>query len=413
MNLKETILVRKYKNIKIVINDMIFNIIATIIPIFVLQFLLLPIVAQRYTEQKYGLVLTLISLITLSVQSLSVSLSNSRLLMNQTYKEYDVEGDFNILLIIYCIVNIIVLLVGTYLYEGYFNIINIVSILLISVIQLLRRYLLVSFRLQINYKAILYSNFVLVIGYMIGMLFFLLTGLWQFIYLIGELICFVYVIKKTDLLREPIQMTALFRKTTKHGIIILGSSFLGTAITNIDRLLLYPILGAKAVTVYYVATLFGKTLSMLIGPINNVILTYLSRMKKFKRDSFNLMIIVASILGILSYIIIIIVSEPILRIMYPTYVDDSMKLIYITTSTAIIQMLSNVINPVILRFCNISWQIWINAINILIYILLAFYLIGVLGIYGFCFAALITSIVKVIIMILIYYKNSYRSPVKE
>lgn len=398
----------KHKTIKIITGDMFLNIIATMMPIFVLQFILLPKVAQTYNGYEYGLMLTLISLITLSVQALSISLTNSRLLLDQQYKDKGFNGDFNILLIFYTIINIMILIIGTYLYVGEINLTNISLILIFSTAQLVRRYLLVSFRIRIFYKGILFSNIILVIGYFLGILLFLFTEVWQLIYITGEFLSLIYVIKKTKLLREPIKITPFFKKTTKYGFIMLCASFMGTAISNIDRLLLYPLLGAKMVTIYYISTLFGKSISLLIGPINNVILTYISKMKKFEVNLFKLMLFTSIILGAICYVFILLISEPILTLIYPVYVSEAMDLIYITSLTAIVMMISNVINPVIMRFCNISWQIWINFSNIVIYCIIAYYLVGMYNIYGFCYAALIASVVKLLFLIYIFIKRGER-----
>ncbi|WP_280770616.1 lipopolysaccharide biosynthesis protein [Salipaludibacillus daqingensis] len=401
------------KKIRKISGDMLVNIFATIIPVLVLQFALLPIVAGRYDDANYGLALVLISLITISAQSFSVSLGNSRLLLNDTYVKLNKVGDFNVLLIAYCIINIILLSIGTYLYEGFLNPLNVGLIVSISIFQLVRRYLLVSFRLKIYFKGILYSNIILVIGYMVGMILFLLTDLWQLIYLTGELISLIYVMIKTKLLREPFEITQLFKRTTKHSLVILIAALLGTANTQIDKLILFPILGAKMVAVYHISTLFGKTLSMGVAPINNVLLTYLSKMNHFKIGYFKMLLFTASILGVLSYYFVILVSEPILTFLYPSYAQEALELIYITTSTAIITMVSTVINPVIMKFCNITWQIWLNIINIVTFVTMAFFLVQINGILGFCYAALIASIIKLIIMIAVYYKKAKTPAVTE
>ncbi|MDB2091680.1 MULTISPECIES: lipopolysaccharide biosynthesis protein [Clostridium] len=399
---------KKGINIKLIAGDMLLNIVATILPILILQFIILPLLAGSYGQEEYGLILTLISLITLSVQSFSIALSNSRLLMNNEYKDLNIKGDFNILLILYSILNIIFVTIGTYIYEGTFNFKSIVLIIILSVIQLTRRYLLVAFRLNISYKKILYNNIILGIGYGIGFVIFWFFKSWQIIYITGELISLIYIIRRSDLIYEPLKKTQLFQKTTKQSLVLLGASFLGTAITYIDKLLLYPILGPKMVTVYYVSTLFGKTVSMLVGPINNVILTYLSKMRKFKNKSFKLILISLTIVGIFAYISILVISSPILGVLYPDYAEEAMKIIYITTLGAIINMMSNVINPVIMKFCNISWQMWVNVANIIVYVIFSLCLVKSFGIYGFCISALMAAIVKLVLMIYIYYNTQLK-----
>lgn len=390
---------------KIIIGDMMLNVIASVLPVIILQFFIIPMVAKSYDDYNYGLMITLISLVTVSVQSISVSLTNSRLLLDSSYKSAGISGDFNVLLIIYSIANILIVAIGTYLYEGYFNLLNVFLIVVFAIIQLVRRYLIVSFRLNLNFKNILYSNIILMIGYLGGLVLFLFIQKWQLIYILGELVSLLFVIKKTGLLVEPYKKTFLFKKTFIYGLIIFIASFLDTVTSNIDRLFLYPLLGPKMVAIYYVSTLFGKMILMLVGPINNVILSYLSKMKQFNISSFKLMISLSAIIGILSYVFIILLSEPILNFLYPMYASEAIKLTYITTLTAIAMMLSSVINPVIMKFCNISWQIWVNVINIVFYLLLAYYLVGLYSIYGFCYASLIAAILKVIILVIVYVRN--------
>ncbi|UPO98532.1 hypothetical protein MKD34_09625 (plasmid) [Cetobacterium somerae] len=384
---------------------MFVNIIASFIPILFLQFILLPIIGRKYDEATYGLMLTIISLVTLSTQSLSIALTNSRLLKNSEYTEKNTVGDFNILLVAYCMINSIVVSVGTYLYEDKFNSLNILLVVFLSNLQLIRKYTLVSFRLKINYTGILNSNIFLIIGYLIGVIVFIYTKKWEVVYIFGEMISLISILKRSNILSESYRKTILFKETFKHSSTILVASFLGTASSYIDRLILFPILGGKIVTVYYVSSLLGKTLSLLIGPINNVLLTYISKMKKIEKNSFDFLVIFSAILGGISYFIIIVVSKPLLKILYPLYVNEAMKLIYITTLTSIILMLSNVINPIIMKFCDIKWQMWINIFNNFNYIVLSLLLVKYYGIYGFCFAALMSSILKFILMISIYKKR--------
>lgn len=392
----------KNKIIKNASFDMLLNIIATVIPILVLQFILLPIISRYYSDANYGIMITLISLVTLFVQSFGGSLSNTRLLTDNKYKEEGVNGDFNLILIIVTIISIFGIIIGTIYYENTINIINILLIILFSTFQLLRRYFVVAFRLVINYKYILINNIILIIGYLIGMGIFFITKKWQFIYIVGELFALIYVVLKSDLIKEPIKKTKFFKETNKYNLAIIVSSFFGTALVQMDKLILFPLLGPAMVTIYFVSSLFGKTMSLLITPISNVILTYISKMKKFHINYFKIMLFLSIILGIISYFIIILFSRPILGILYPQYVDAAMNLIYITTLTAIITMISSVLNPIIMKFRNINWQIIINVVNFLIYIILAIILVNLYNIIGFCVAALIAALSKLIFIIGIY-----------
>ncbi|MGL5479557.1 MAG: hypothetical protein ACRDCB_11005, partial [Clostridium sp.] len=123
------------KNIKTIGYDVVLNIIATMLPIFILQFIILPLIAKEVVEDTYGLIVTLISLITLLVQSVSISLSNTRLLLNQKYNEEEVKGDFNLILIIYLLLNLIFIIIGTIFYEDVVNLNSIILMVVLSVLQ--------------------------------------------------------------------------------------------------------------------------------------------------------------------------------------------------------------------------------------------------------------------------------------
>lgn len=46
---------------------------------------------------------------------------------------------------------------------------------------------------------------------------------------------------------------------------------------NMDRLVIKQILGNEQVTQYYVVSLIGKTLVLLIAPINTIVISYLTK----------------------------------------------------------------------------------------------------------------------------------------
>lgn len=58
-------------------------------------------------------------------------------------------------------------------------------------------------------------------------------------------------------------------------------SYLVTNTTlNIDRLVIRQVLGNEQVTWYYVTSLIGKTLVLLIAPINTIVISYLTKRKE-------------------------------------------------------------------------------------------------------------------------------------
>ena len=372
------------------------------VPIAVLQLLVLPYMAARLGDVNNGLALTIIGLFALSAGTFGNSLNNVRLLMQLDYEEQRLQGDFNPLLILFTAVNCIVMVIGTCWYEGGFHAISILLVVSVSVLNLLREYFSVEFRLKLNYNAVLINNLFLVAGYLLGTVLFYQTGYWQFIYLIGTGLSLLYILKKTSLHREPLKKTPLYPVTARKSVILMISAFCANALNYLDRLLLFPMLGGTAVSIYYSATLFGKIISMGITPINNVMLSYFSRIKDLKRKYFFYLLGAVTAVGSIGYVICVLISKSALHLLYPTWAAQSLQYIAVTTATAIFQMISSVLNPMVLRFRKTEWRIIINLSNIILYVGLSLVLVQLYGLMGFCIAAMLTSLLKIFALIAIY-----------
>ena len=297
------------------------------------------------------------------------------------------------------------MVLGTWWLEGSFDFVNILFIILSGAGIILWEYLIVAFRLTLNYSKILLGNVALSIGYLAGLGLFLLTGYWQLVYLMGSVFSVAFVLCTTKLIREPYHRTKLFFSTTQKSIILTVASFFNTALNYVDKLILFPLLGGAVVSVYYSATIFGKVISTGIQPISSVMLSYFSRLKSFRKENFWLLFFISTAIGVIGYVICIVCSGPVLDMLYPQWAEESMKYIYITTATAIVGMVSSVMNPVILKFCSLNWQVAINGINFVVYIVVTLIFLSVWGLYGFCIGILIANLVKLFLIILVYIRN--------
>lgn len=393
--------------------DSLLNIIATAIPLLILQLVTLPIVGAVLGGDQYGLVITLISLFTLLTLPFGNVLNNIRLLSDNEYKQKKVTGDFNVLLAGSVLISSFMVILGTVYYEDTISLASIILMVTIACFNLIREYLLVSFRLKLNYKGILINNIILGIGYLTGTLVFYLTGYWQLIFIFGSGLSLFYIIRNSNLLNETFKLTNLFKKTTYKSFVLFLSSFLKTIITYTDKLLLFPLLGPAAVSIYYTATIIGKIISMMITPINGVMLSYLTSMEKMKFKNFMYIMVTIGFVGVIGYFATILISHPLLYFLYPNWAAESMELIYITTASAIIGVMSSVIQPVILRFNNINWQLLISGTNVVVYIISVFTFYNLYGLIGFCIGILVANVFKLVLMISIFIFNNRQDSAKD
>lgn len=393
--------------------DVMLNIIASAIPIVVLQLIVLPIFGRELGDAQYGLVVTLVSLYTLLSLPFGNVLNNIRLLLNNEYEQNKVTGDFNVLLAGSLIISSFILILGTIFYEGTFSIISVFLMIIISCINLLREYLIVSFRINLNYKGILINNLILGIGYIFGIIVFYITGYWQSIFILGSGLSLFYITRNSNLLKESFATTNLFKVTTYKSIVLFCSIFLKNTLSYADKLLLFPLLGATTVSIYYTATILGKIISMMITPINSVVLSYLIKSEKMRIKKFIFMIILTGVIGVIGYFVTISASQSLLYFLYPNWAAESMELIYITTASAILDVMNSVIHPFILRFNNINWQWLISGTNVFVYIISAFLFYDLYGLIGFCIGILVANVFKLILMILIFIINYRQYSAKD
>ena len=129
-------------------------------------------------------------------------------------------------------------------------------------------------------------------------------------------------------------------------------------------------------------------------------------MNKKSDNIFNQSMLISAVFCVFGYIVCILISRPVLTYLYPQFVDEAMKYIYVTTATTVIYTMISILNPFIMKFCNMKWQIVISAVTAIVYMALCLILLHYYGLMGFCLGALLTNIVKLLVMFIIYFKMS-------
>lgn len=386
---------------KKLLGDLCLNLLATAMPIVLLQLVLLPYIAGRMSEEQYGLMITIVSLITMVSTSFGNVLNNVRLLLDEKYNARKVSGDYNVILIFLCALNLIIMFVGTWYYQQKISFYDIMLNIIASTLWLICEYVEVDFRLNLNFRAILFNKLLLSVGYGLGTFAFQYSGKWQYIYILGQLCSLIYLMYKCRMLKEPLKFTPFFRETSLKSVLLLIASVFAKGLNYVDKLMLFPLLGGGAVSVYYVATLFGKIVAMGITPINSVALSYLNKMSKISRKAIVWVLTLGSVVCGIGYIVCILISKPILTVLYPQWVEEAMIYIPITTLTIVITVLCSILSPILLKFRSMYWQIVINGIAFLIYIIVPFSLVKQHGLMGFCQGILLTNIIKLVTMVII------------
>lgn len=391
-----------------VVFDICLNIGAAGMPIAILQLFVYPYLAKTISSDQYGLMITMYSVWIVVSNSLGNVLNNIRLLKVNIYEELGINGDFPVFLRHMLIINLFVIFSGTVFYTEYFDGLSIFLSILISSLILLKAYLEVGFRINLNFGAILINGILQSLGFVVGVLVFQIVHIWQFVFLFGFLFNTLFTAYKTGILKEKYVKTQMY-KTVKRDInLYTVATFSGNLMSYADKMILYPLMGGHIVSVYYTATILGKIVSMISGPVTGVILSYISKWKDRKKGVFSKVLIIGIVLSIAGYIITMFISYPVISLLFPQWLKEVMVYLPITSLAIVIQTLNSFLNPFVLKFYDIKWQIIISVCSAFIYFFMALSLWYCLGMVGFCIGTVCGQLSKTIIMIFLnaYYKRS-------
>lgn len=384
-------------------NDYILNIIASLILTISTQLIAYPFLSRLLNSEEYGNMLLFMGLINATAVSFGTPLNNTRLLLQDKYRNVtEKNGDFNILFLYAIVFNSIIIALITFVMDTEFTY-NVIFYMAISFFILFRSYYSVEYRLIINYMKILKVSCFCFVGYTIGIFFSYMTKQWMFTFFMGELFGFLYIIKGSTLIKEGMFKTEYYHIAKSKCNMILLSSVITSFSSYLDRFFIYPVLGSTNVAIYNVSSFIGKTAGIVMTPITGVMLTYYAKENKLNLKVFYKRIILFAAFSSLFYLFSVIIGKPITRLLYPDYVDIAMKYMYIANLSSILLILSNTIQPTLLRYCNTIWQPIIQGSYILLYLIFGFLGMKINGLYGFCVSNLIVNALKNIQMIIIVH----------
>ena len=200
----------------------------------------------------------------------------------------------------------------------------------------------------------------------------------------------------------------------------MGSTLLSAVVTYGDRMILYPILGGEDVSIFTSAQLIGKILQLISTPVSSFMLAHLVKKEKIcfsVRPKY-----VSWLLGaiIIIYIGGLIIGRPIIYLLYPSWAEEAIKYIPLTTANGIVHMLNVLLNVVVLRFCKAHWQIIKSLLYLIAYILLSFSLMSYWGLWGFGIGNLLASLIEIVFLLgvlflekIFTFKNNQRSSIDK
>lgn len=390
--MKKILSMKLWKNVFI-------NIVSSGLVTAIIQLLIFPLLSRQMSSESFGIAVSLYGFNNLIVVFLGNSMNNIRLIYDNKIEE---KGNFSFLVILSLVGSFIFSSVLYLLYGGNQSAIEIVITVLFTVISTFRAYLLVYFRLQLEYVKVLYTNILILIGYIIGLLLFTIIPIWSIVFLVGETIGTIYCLKNSTFKLEKVKKTNSLKFLSREYGNLTLSNGVSNGLKYLDRFLITPLLGAASMSLYYSVSVFSKIINMVVIPFNNVLLSYINNMNSREARKYFLIINVCSAgLMIPVFFILNFVTPYFLRILYPQFVEDAIPYISVVNLANIFNLLTSISNPFILKFHEMKSQVYIQIFYGSIYVLSALYLSYSYGLMGFAIATAFSFFLKWVLMLIL------------
>lgn len=382
--------------LKSIFNDSLWSISGLILMNASAQLLVYPILNRLFGSDKYGEIVYLLSIMNIVSITLGTAANYTRITLSAQKKTLNTPY-----LAVMAASSAVALLISAavcLLNRGSITIVDTMFYSILCCITMWRYYGDIEYRLRLNYKGYFIYCLLIGLGYIIGIPLTYATGIWALALIPGELFGLGFVLAKGTVLRvdSPISSSNM-QEILRIFLTLCGSYFISNLIFNSDRILLSYVMDNLAVSVYYISSLLGKTLSLITTPFNSVISGYLARYKGGL--SVRLINIISAICVIASAAtsgLCVLGSELLLPFLYPDIYPYAKNSVFICSLAQTIYFSSNIISVIVLRFSGIKHQALLNGVYAFAFISVCVPLTIFCGMNGFYIGLLATSCLRLV-----------------
>ena len=372
------------------------------------QFLVYPYWNRILGTETYGNIVYLLAIMNVMAISVGSGINYTRIRQsadeqtaNKPYNLMMIGGNLVSLFVLFLLKATGILKIGTP---------DFILFCFLTVITMWRYYADVEYRLKINYKGFFLYYLVIGVGYLAGILLFKISGLWPFALLLGEVAgLFLVLIKGSvlhgDVANKDIISAKPVKSVLNMALLLVGTNLLSHLIFNGDRIILNFFSGSTSVTIYYIASLFGKTMTLITTPLNGVLAGHLAKYKgNLTKDLMNKVTGVTLVSIVLATLFCVGVSFILLPFLYPIEFELVKQYLIIANAAQIIYFIGNVLMAsVLLRFTVVRNQMFVNVIHGLLFVAVCIPTAWKFGIDGFCWGLLVVNMVRYALCVILGY----------
>lgn len=384
-----------------IVKDFSYSFLSIGISIGILQLIIYPNLSRYLSIEEYGYLVAIVGVLTAIYQTFGGALSQTRLIRNKFYDKEN--GDFSFLIFVCCIfVAIMSIILSIRVWKASFKDIFLYVILAIS--STYNAYAIVIFRIQIDFKKFLISNIIVGIGYILGIVFTYFTDSWPLIFITAQIALFIYIFSASNIVKEPFSLTSHFKHTLSAFMWLLLSTGIANSVQYLDKFIIFPVLGAENASIFFASTYLAKSVSMIMLPLNNVLLSYISTgIINIDRKSYLFLSVATLLICAIAIILLIIIDFPLTKFFFPTLVEAAVPFFLVSHIGVLLGIAYGIIGIPMLVYAPTFWQLVLNTIQFIVYISFAIFLSQLMGLLGFCYSMLIANALRIVISIGVSY----------
>lgn len=364
----------------------------------VLQLIIYPLLNRDMGAEQLGGLLFIMGLVSILGPSVGQALNTSRLVVRRDHPVSN--GDYDWILLGFGTLgsSAVLCISGSSIDGAGMGI----GVFLLMMITIFRYYGDVEYRLSLNYQRYFIYYLLIAVGYLVGYGIYRITENWIFIFAVGEAAAIIYVGCSGQVFRNFFTRSGSFSIALTRGF-FLTLSYLITNITlNMDRLVLKNLIGNEAVTQYYVVSLIGKTMVLLIAPINTIIISYLTKRKELlTRSQFLKASLAGGVVSFLFFLCCQVGTPLFVWLFYRNLYDTVRELVTVVNISQILGLYSAYLFVMVLTFTDEKWQLWLQMAHFVILAAVSVIFTKMFGIEGFAWAYLGANILRVAAVIML------------
>lgn len=376
------------------LTDVFLNTASFAIYILSQQVIFMPSMGKLLSEADFAKFIIFVSIFSI----LSNSLGGELGIVRQIFEHKKEASQYNRILR-YLLIAVFLISLCSVLFLGY----GVVDSLLLSVVILLantRLYISAYFRMHKKFKFVIAQTLIFVFGMVLGLIAFKQFNLIWLPLMLAEVFAFIFGLAESDITHSAASETEtklnpkILKSFRDYGIV----EFLVNLMTYFDKILIYPILGAVSVNVYFATTAMSKIVSLITNPLHGVLLSWINVENKERNNNI--------IAKTLKYCIpvaaaVSLISVPLtyfaVAILYRQYLDKSLVIIVPIAIGVGLSFASYIVKAILLKFVKSEKLLKAHVLYIVIFVLLSIAMSSTLGLFGFALANAISKAVLFIV----------------